>query len=138
MTCIEHLDDKFDFGKFSGCTFAEVLEYNPEYITWVVQNVSGSMCIFCDSVVEELQLLFPEIEITHRFESMRNHRIAEFEEAKDSAEKEHYYDHRCNDDYEEPSFGKYAGSYAQDEMGYSDDDIDTIFDGDPDAYWNID
>ena len=23
-------------------------------------------------------------------------------------------------------------------MGYSDDDIDTIFDGDPDAYWNID
>lgn len=28
--------------------------------------------------------------------------------------------------------------YAQDEMGYSDDDIDTIFDGDPEAYWNID
>ena len=22
--------------------------------------------------------------------------------------------------------------------GYSDDDIDTIFDGDPSAYWNID
>lgn len=35
-------------------------------------------------------------------------------------------------------YGKYTGSYAQDEMGYSDDDIDTIFDGDPDAYWNID
>lgn len=34
--------------------------------------------------------------------------------------------------------GKYRGSYAQDEMGYSDDDIDTILDGDPDAYWNID
>lgn len=31
-----------------------------------------------------------------------------------------------------------GGSYAQDEMGYSDDDIDTIFDGDPSAYWNID
>ena len=29
-------------------------------------------------------------------------------------------------------------TYAQDEMGYSDDDIDTIFDGDPSAYWNID
>lgn len=37
-----------------------------------------------------------------------------------------------------PTFGRYAGSYAQDEMGYSDDDIDTIFDGDPSAYWNID
>lgn len=37
-----------------------------------------------------------------------------------------------------PTYGRYAGTYAQDEMGYSDDDIDTIFDGDPDAYWNID
>lgn len=49
-----------------------------------------------------------------------------------------------NSDYYEdssqsiPTYNKYAGSYAQDEMGYSDDDIDTIFDGDPDAYWNID
>ena len=41
-------------------------------------------------------------------------------------------------DQEEPTYDRYNGSYAQDEMGYSDDDIDTIFDGDPDAYWNID
>ena len=39
---------------------------------------------------------------------------------------------------DEPTYEKYNGSYAQDVMGYSDDDIDTIFDGDPDAYWNID
>ena len=39
---------------------------------------------------------------------------------------------------DEPTYDKYNGSYAQDVMGYSDDDIDTIFDGDPDAYWNID
>ncbi len=42
------------------------------------------------------------------------------------------------EEYEQEGFGKYRGSYAQDVMGYSDDDIDTIFDGDPDAYWNID
>ena len=35
-------------------------------------------------------------------------------------------------------YGKYAGSYAQDVMGYSDDVIDDAFDGDPEAYWNID
>ncbi len=39
---------------------------------------------------------------------------------------------------EPQTFEQYRGSYAQDEMGYSDDDIDTIFDGDPLAYWNID
>lgn len=41
-------------------------------------------------------------------------------------------------DEEYNGFGRYKGSYAQDEMDYSDDDIDTIFDGDPSAYWNID
>ncbi len=40
--------------------------------------------------------------------------------------------------YERQTYGKYAGSYAQDEMGWSDDDIDTVLDGDPSAYWNID
>ena len=38
------------------------------------------------------------------------------------------------DEYED----EYAGTYAPDIEGYSDDDIDTLFDGDPDAYWNID
>ena len=35
-------------------------------------------------------------------------------------------------------YGKYAGTYAQDVAGYSDDVIDDAFEGDPDAYWNID
>lgn len=37
-----------------------------------------------------------------------------------------------------PRYGEYAGSYAQDVMGYSDDVISDVFEGDPDAYWNID
>lgn len=37
-------------------------------------------------------------------------------------------------DYED----QYAGTYAHDETGFSDDEVDTIFDGDPEAYWNID
>lgn len=47
----------------------------------------------------------------------------------------------CQDDdnYDYGShYGEYAGSYAQDVMDYSDDVIDDAFDGDPDAYWNID
>ena len=137
MTYIEHLDDKFHFGKFTGCTFAEVVEYNPEYISWVLENVSGSMCVFGDSVIEELRLIFPHFEISPSLEAMRNQRIAEFENLEDEDYEE--FDNRSfYDDCESPTYGRYAGSYAQDEMGYSDDDIDTIFDGDPDAYWNID
>ena len=40
--------------------------------------------------------------------------------------------------YDIPTYKKFVDSYAQDEIGYSDDDIDTIFDGDSSAYWNID
>lgn len=47
----------------------------------------------------------------------------------------YYYD--TSDDYG-THYGAYAGSYAQDVMGYSDDVIDDAFEGDPDAYWNID
>ena len=42
-----------------------------------------------------------------------------------------------DDDYGS-HYGEYAGTYAQDEAGYSDDVINDAFDGEPDAYWNID
>ena len=45
-----------------------------------------------------------------------------------------------DDDYDDygTHYGEFAGSYAQDVMGYSDDVINDAFEGDPDAYWNID
>lgn len=135
MTWIRHLDDKFDFGKFRGCTFGEVMQYNPDYINWVVENVSGKLCLFADSVVEEVCRIFPSFEITSSFEERRIQKLDDLEECDDDSD---IFDCHFMDDYEPPSYGCYSGSYAQDEMGYSDDDIDTIFDGDPDAYWNID
>lgn len=39
---------------------------------------------------------------------------------------------------EERTYERYNGSYAQDVEGWSDQDIDDVFDGDPEAYWNID
>lgn len=59
----------------------------------------------------------------------------------DEYDDEEYNDGDYDDyshDYEYSTYDRYNGSYAQDEMGYSDDDIDTVFDGDPNAYWNID
>lgn len=134
MTKIEHLDDKFDFGKFKGCTFAEVVEYSPDYIQWVVENVDLEICIFCDSIIEELRLMYPRFEITPQFESSTVHDI--YDDYSEYDYSDNYEDY--SQGYEGPTYGRYSGSYAQDEMGYSDDDIDTIFEGDPDAYWNID
>jgi len=57
---------------------------------------------------------------------------------KDEAQE---YDCSLNNYYDDDygtSYGEYAGTYAQDVEEYSDDVIDDAFDGDPDAYWNID
>lgn len=48
------------------------------------------------------------------------------------------YDEYDEYDYSERTYERYNGSYAQDVEGWSDQDIDDVFDGDPDAYWNID
>lgn len=55
---------------------------------------------------------------------------------EDSDESEDF-SYNFNEDYGR-SYGEYAGSYAQDVAGYSDDVIGDAFEGDPDAYWNID
>lgn len=40
--------------------------------------------------------------------------------------------------YNDNTYSEYAGTYAHDIAGYSDEEINIIFDGDPEAYWNID
>ena len=44
----------------------------------------------------------------------------------------------CYDDDYVQHYEEFAGSYAQDVMGYSDEAIYDAFEGDPDNYWNID
>ena len=58
---------------------------------------------------------------------------------------EENFDRYENDDYgydayegESRTYEEFAGTYAQDVMGYSDEEINDAFDGEPDAYWNID
>lgn len=48
------------------------------------------------------------------------------------------YEDFFEDDYPKPTHSRYHGSYAQDIEGLSDDFIDEVLDGEPDAYWNID
>ena len=63
--------------------------------------------------------------------------LLEILEAHNDQEKDYNLKNYDGNDYG-THYGEYAGSYAQDVGGYSDDVIDDAFDGDPDAYWNID
>ena len=57
-----------------------------------------------------------------------NYGEMDFDDREYNVYEDHYGTH----------YGEHAGSYAQDVMGYSDDEINDAFDGEPDAYWNID
>lgn len=61
--------------------------------------------------------------------------ISPDDEEEFGEEIENYDD---SDYREKPTYDKYSGSYAQDVEGWSDQDIDDVLDGEPDAYWNID
>lgn len=43
-----------------------------------------------------------------------------------------------NSYYESKHYSEFSGTYAQDVAGFSDEEIWDLFDGEPDAYWNID
>lgn len=73
-----------------------------------------------------------QIEMHDEWQEIQEQSRLEYERQLESDDDDEYH----NDRYDE--FGNYRGSYAQDVMGYSDDYIDDVFDGDPDAYWNID
>ena len=56
-----------------------------------------------------------------------------------SCDDEDYDEWDYSESYQcERTYGRYSGAWAQDVEGYSDEDIDDVFDGDPNAYWNID
>lgn len=129
--CIfENIDDCLNFGKYKGLSLADVLEINPSYVNWCVKKCDGVHFVLEDNVISQIKEAFPEFPVTSEFENL----CCDCYDQYMSDVDESYY--ICCD--EVPTYCRYNGSYAQDEMGFSDDDIDTIFDGDPDAYWNID
>lgn len=139
MIYFEALGQMFDFGKFKGCDLGEVLMCSPAYVQWVMENVDGTRCAFSDEVIKQIRTIFPDFIITDELMIKIKERQNEYEEMVYFDEwTEEMYESEHGSDYDEDTFERYNGSYAQDEMGYSDDDIDTIFDGDPSAYWNID
>lgn len=80
------------------------------YSTKAIKDGKTFEIYFCD--------LNPALPVPSRLERVdANH--------EDSFEREEHYE-------------EFAGTYAQDYAGYSDEDIYDAFDGDPEAYWNID
>lgn len=148
----EHINDKFTFGKYCGYTLSDVLDKNEEYVDWCMMNID--CFVLSNEAMDEIKKIYPDFIISSSFllkQTLKSLELSDYEEDCKFDDECDYLtpaerylkadnrDNEENDDWEEEStYDRYNGSYAQDEMGYSDDDIDTIFDGDSSAYWNID
>ena len=135
------IDDRFNFGRYKGLCISDVLDINPAYVNWCVKHCTGVAFRLYDDVIKQIKVAYPSFKMDNLFELRRiyNLNINTFDDSDCSDDEEDsYYNGSKTDWYDDPSYDRYSGSWAQDVEGYSDDDIDTIFDGDPSAYWNID
>lgn len=123
----DNIASVFGFGKYRGMPLGYVISQDSSYIYWCINNIPEFT--ISKETLEQIRGLFPMFIITKNFSNhIENLEFTEYFQE---------YDKGCDED-DEATYERYCGSNAQDEMGYSDDDIDTIFDGDPLAYWNID
>ena len=113
--------------------FFDVLLDDPTYIYWCSENIPKFE--IHSNVIKTIMEMDPSILLPITLLDSIN----DWGDGEEDDEEDYYDEPYVNISYQDdPTYDRYNGSYAQDEMGYSDDDIDTIFDGDPDAYWNID
>lgn len=113
------------FGKFANHTIQEIIDIDFTYIIWCINHLEHFY--ITDEVIEAISNKYPTFEISELTKKSLETKSDEWE-----AQTSYYEEH------DEPSYGKYAGSFAQEYEGLSDDFIDSALDGCPDAYWNID
>lgn len=129
---MEDITFVFNFGRHKGENLFNVITQDESYLYWCVNNIKE--ITFTKEVLQQIAKLCPQFIITENF-------FCHMENQQDWEDDEYYNDYESRDQYgymEEETYERYNGTYAQDVAGYSDDEIDTIFEGDPSAYWNID
>jgi|TARA_Y100001935_G_C17208416_1_gene458779 hypothetical protein len=145
-----NLHTSVGFGKFKGMTIKYILDKEPNYLIWCLENLDHF--IITDEIFNQIpcikntlhQLTKNDLEGIAKIEEEEvvvttesTHKLFKIHESK----KEKYNSFLLSDKpnyFEKETYGNYRGSYAQDVMGYSDEYIDDAFGGEPEAYWNID
>lgn len=117
-------NSKVTFGKFAGHTLDEIINIEYMYIIWCINHLDHFYV--SEEIISQISEKYPTFVMSESLKTILEKKEKEWN-IQDSF-----------DDNERPSYGKYSGSYAQDCEGLSDDFIDDVLDGCPDAYWNID
>ena len=128
------LDTELHFGKFMGMSLKQILKIQPSYVVWCLSNLDHF--VIDEDTISDIEMRFPGFSLSDSDRTV-------LEEKWEDAYLRSRPNHQLEPSHEAPScargsYGEFEGSYAQDVMDYSDDYIREAFDGEPDAYWNID
>ena len=117
------------FGMYKGSTIENISKFNYNYISWCIANLDHFY--ISEETIEMLESKIKGFRLKEDAIATLEIKRSQMHVSKTSDDYEYdYYDRRTYNDYN--------GSYAQDQMGWSDQDINDVFGGDADAYWNID
>ena len=83
---------------------------------------------------EEIRIMLDD-NLLDEIEAEENQEEAECEDPEEFDDDTDCY---VDDPYQWPEESRYAGTYVHDVVGWSDEMIDDVLEGDTDAYWNID
>ncbi len=150
------LRDVFEFGRYRWLSLSDVLELNPDYVKWCMYHVSFPFYLSKDTLLE-IEQVYPLFLITRDFMTKYKERSSQIircnqiERNEENSTVTEMDDAIFNSEFdneswdiermryeEEGEYERYGGTYVQDVMDWSDEDIDDVLDGEPDAYWNID
>lgn len=123
------LEDEFLFGKHKGSSLNTIIECDPGYLVWCLDNISRLS--FSLELIEEIKEKYPNFPGNDILEQHELHE-PDYEDY-DEGDYDQDYNYYSNGHYED-----FAGTYVQDVEGWCDELIYDALDGEPDAYWNID
>lgn len=123
-----------NFGRHDGSLIEEILNLDANYLIWCVINL-GHFCLSNELFLDKRLKADPDylqaLEINLVKVQLARERKAEYDNRR--------FEERQNQERSgRDSYDNYEGSYAQEVEGWSDEDIDDVLGGDPDAYWNLD
>lgn len=122
------LDNVIRFGKHQGSSLNMIIETDPGYLVWCLENINR-LCFSFD-LIKEIKDKYP---VFLGIDLLDQHGFRPTHED----DRDKYYDQYDNYYYGE-HYVEFGGTYVLDVEGLRDRMLYYALDGEPDAYWNID
>ena len=59
--CIfDSIESQYNFGKYKGLSLADVLDIDPSYFYWSINECDGVQCMLTEDSISQIKVVYPE------------------------------------------------------------------------------